>query len=284
MSEIAIFAFDSAAVRTLDLNGEPWFVATDIAKILGYSEAEKMTRMLDDDERGTHNVGTPSSNQHGEFEYDVKLTIINESGLYAAILKSRRPEAKSFRKWVTSEVLPSIRKRGSYTAPQNQPSNPPFVSTNPAHGADLAVAADRTFRSFMRAGRSAGLRLPQALRVANQKTLERTGMNMLAELDVDPDAMEVSARPAGKEEPTHPIFDALQAWLHTAGHGPWRMNEIILVVFGVHRDDARYSKIVPAIGKQLRRLGLINRTERRNGCKNAHWWHRRDPDLFGHVR
>lgn len=66
---------------------------------------------------------------------------------------------------------------------------PQFLTSNLAHGADLAVAADRTFRSFLRAGRSAGLGLPLALRVANRQTLERTGMNMLAELDVDLEAM-----------------------------------------------------------------------------------------------
>ncbi|WP_195197890.1 BRO family protein, partial [Acinetobacter baumannii] len=80
------------------------------ASALDYRMASDMTRFLDDDEKGTHNLRTPSGSQD--------LTIINESGLYSAILKSRKPEAKKFKKWVTSEVLPSIRKTGKYEAPK----------------------------------------------------------------------------------------------------------------------------------------------------------------------
>lgn len=105
--ELQIFAFDSHAVRVVEgKDKEPWFVATDVAKILGYRDAEKMTRILDDDEKGTHIVGTLGGDQ--------TVSIISESGLYNAVLKSRLPTAKTFRKWVTSEVLPSIRKTGSY--------------------------------------------------------------------------------------------------------------------------------------------------------------------------
>lgn len=137
----------------------------------------------------------PSSNQHGHVgTQKTELTIINESGLYASILKSRRPEAKAFRKWVTSEVLPAIRKRGSYAVPDNGPQ-PQFITGNLSHGADLAVAADRTFRGFLRSARSAGLRLPQALRVANRQTIARTGMDMLAELEID--ASEAEPPPSG---------------------------------------------------------------------------------------
>lgn len=97
-------------VRIIDIDGELWFVASDVASALDYRMASDMTRSLDDDERGTHNLRTPSGSQD--------LTIINESGLYSAILKSRKPEAKKFKKWVTSEVLPAIRKTGKYEAPK----------------------------------------------------------------------------------------------------------------------------------------------------------------------
>lgn len=97
-------------VRIIDLDGELWFVASDVASALDYRMASDMTRFLDDDEKGTHNLRTPSGSQD--------LTIINESGLYSAILKSRKPEAKKFKKWVTSEVLPSIRKTGKYEVPK----------------------------------------------------------------------------------------------------------------------------------------------------------------------
>ena len=90
-------------------------IASDVASALEYREARDLTRILDDDEKGPHIVRTLGGNQ--------EVTIINESGLYAAILKSRKPEAKKFKKWVTSEVLPSIRKTGSYNATAINPAN-----------------------------------------------------------------------------------------------------------------------------------------------------------------
>ncbi|NYZ70444.1 phage antirepressor KilAC domain-containing protein, partial [Endozoicomonas sp. SM1973] len=94
--------------------GEPWFVAKDIAEALEYPTAYKMTRSLDADEKDAQIVGTLGGNQ--------EVTVINESGLYSAILKSRKPEAKTFKKWVKKEVLPSIRKNGGYIAGQENDS------------------------------------------------------------------------------------------------------------------------------------------------------------------
>ncbi|WP_415258113.1 Bro-N domain-containing protein [Thauera phenylacetica] len=113
-----IFNFRSTEVRTLVLDGEVWFVASDVAKALAYPEAKDMTRVLDDDEKGRQIVPTPGGDQ--------EMIVINESGLYHAVLKSRKPEAKPFRKWVTSEVLPAIRKTGQYaaTAPQALAATP----------------------------------------------------------------------------------------------------------------------------------------------------------------
>ena len=88
----------------------PWFVATDIANYLEYSEAAAMTRTLDDDEKGLQTVQTPGGEQ--------KVTVINESGLYSAILRSRKPEAREFKRWITAEVLPTIRKHGGYLTEQ----------------------------------------------------------------------------------------------------------------------------------------------------------------------
>lgn len=106
----AVFQFTpSFQLRVIDIHGQPWFVAADVAEALDYRMASDLTRFLDDDEKGTQIVRTPSGDQ--------MMTIINESGLYSAILRSRKPEAKRFKKWVTSEVLPAIRKTGQYTAP-----------------------------------------------------------------------------------------------------------------------------------------------------------------------
>ena len=111
------FSFETSEVRAIsDEQGESWFVATDVAAVLGYRNAPDMTRMLDDDEKGTQIVRTPGGDQ--------ELTIISESGLYACILKSRRPEAKVFRKWVTGEVLPALRKTGRYAVPNETTISP----------------------------------------------------------------------------------------------------------------------------------------------------------------
>jgi prophage antirepressor-like protein len=111
---ITPFSFDQHPVRVIDRDGQPWFVATDIAEALEYRDATNMVRNLDDDEADTHIVSTRSDNG---IEQDREVTIINESGLYSAILRSRKASAKRFKKWVTSEVLPAIRKTGAYVAP-----------------------------------------------------------------------------------------------------------------------------------------------------------------------
>ena len=85
-----------------DDQGEPWFVAKDVCDILGLGNMHSSLAALDEDERGLHTMDTPSGNQ--------EMTIISEPGLYSLILRSRKPEAKAFKRWVTSEVLPSIRK------------------------------------------------------------------------------------------------------------------------------------------------------------------------------
>ncbi len=103
----AEFTFNNAAIRAVNKDGEIWFVASDVAAVLDYRNAPDMTRLLDDDEKGTHFVRTLGGKQ--------EVTVINESGIYHAVLKSRKPEAKAFRKWVTKEVLPAIRRTGSYS-------------------------------------------------------------------------------------------------------------------------------------------------------------------------
>lgn len=116
MGNLQTFRFtDTLILRGFLRDGEPWFVATDVSSALDYSEASAMTRHLDSDEKGS--VKLTDRGQEQDF------ITINESGLYSAILKSRKPEAKTFKKWVTSEVLPSIRKTGSYTAPSAPPGN-----------------------------------------------------------------------------------------------------------------------------------------------------------------
>ena len=99
MNDITIFNHLGNDIHVMtDEQGEPWFVASDIAKILGYHDAHNMTRRLDPDDKGTRSTSTLGGTQ--------ELTTINESGLYTAILGSKVEGAKAFKRWVTSEVLP----------------------------------------------------------------------------------------------------------------------------------------------------------------------------------
>lgn len=101
------FSFGKQQVRTILINGEPWFVASDVCDALELAgRSRNFLRMLDEDEKGAHIVSTPGGDQ--------EVQVVNESGLYALIFKSRKEEAKRFKKWVTAEVLPAIRKHGRY--------------------------------------------------------------------------------------------------------------------------------------------------------------------------
>ena len=107
-NEIRVWNYESSEVRTVQVNGEPWFVLSDVCKVLELSTPARVAERLEKDEVSqTHTIDRMGREQ--------KTTIINESGLYTVILRSDKPQAKPFRKWVTSEVLPSIRKHGSYS-------------------------------------------------------------------------------------------------------------------------------------------------------------------------
>lgn len=111
MNDILVFHYKSSEVRTVELNGEPWFVLKDVCAVLGISNHKMTAQRLDADEVSLTDLTDSMGRQQ-------ETTVINESGLYNVILRSDKPEAKPFRKWVTSEVLPSIRKTGSYTMPK----------------------------------------------------------------------------------------------------------------------------------------------------------------------
>jgi len=110
MNDLQVFVFDNQQIRIVDRNGDPWFVAKDVCDILGLeNNRDVLAKMLDEDEKGVEKIYTLGGGQ--------EMNIINESGLYNLVFRSNKPEAKVFRKWVTSEVLPSIRKKGFYAVP-----------------------------------------------------------------------------------------------------------------------------------------------------------------------
>lgn len=110
---------DLGKVRVVERSGEPWFVAADVCRALGLDSTGKALTRLDDDEKGVNSIHTLGGSQ--------MMTIINESGLYALVLGSRKPEAKAFKRWVTHEVLPAIRRTGRYETPGAEGITPAMV-------------------------------------------------------------------------------------------------------------------------------------------------------------
>lgn len=110
MANIQVFEYQNNKVRTVDVGGEAWFVLKDVCEVLHLGTTAKVAERLDDDEKGMNQIHTPGGTQN--------VTVVNESGLYHVILRSDKPEAAPFRRWVTNDVLPAIRKTGSYNAPQ----------------------------------------------------------------------------------------------------------------------------------------------------------------------
>lgn len=153
----AVFSFNSLDVRVVDRGGEPWFVAADVCSVLEL-ETHKVVARLDDDEKGRFSIPTPGGKQ--------EVSVVSESGLYSMILGSRKPEAKKFKKWVTSEVLPAIRKTGSYSSVSMQHFSVP-------------VEANKVFESFHSLAIKIGFEGNQAVLSANMATRQLTGIDPL---------------------------------------------------------------------------------------------------------
>jgi anti-repressor protein len=124
---------DAGCIRVVTLAGQPWFVAADVATILGLVNHRSSLALLDEDEKGVHTVDTPGGPQ--------LVTVISESGLYSLILRSRKAEARTFRRWVTSEVLPAIRRTGYYSVDGS--ALPPLPRTYAEALRELAATVER---------------------------------------------------------------------------------------------------------------------------------------------
>ncbi|QJE31829.1 BRO family protein [Heyndrickxia coagulans] len=110
MNSLQVFNFKQNEVRTVLKDGEPWFVAKDVCDILNHSNSRVAISRLDEDEKGVSKVYTPGGYQN--------MSVVNEFGLYSLVLTSNLPEAKQFKRWITHEVIPSIRKHGAYMTPE----------------------------------------------------------------------------------------------------------------------------------------------------------------------
>lgn len=165
MNELKIFnSPEFGQVRTLTIGGEPWFVGKDVAVALGYANTRKaLNDHVDDEDKGVTKCDTLGGAQ--------EMTIINESGLYSLVLSSKLPTAKQFKHWVTSDVLPTIRKTGKYAVPKITP-NPHYrtrmIKTAVKDVADTATMIADTF----------GVKKPMAMTAAMQMVGKAYGVDM----------------------------------------------------------------------------------------------------------
>lgn len=135
MNDLMTFQYETNEVRTIVIDGEPWFVGKDVAVALGYERPTKaVLDHVDKEDKGA----VPIQDSIGRMQ---NTPVINESGLYILILSSKLPSAKKFKRWVTSEVLPAIRKTGAYTNPQAEPFDPQAAYTGAQQLGDVVELA-----------------------------------------------------------------------------------------------------------------------------------------------
>jgi prophage antirepressor-like protein len=167
------FAYDDRLIRTqLDEEGAVWFVAKDVCDLLGIQNvSDVMAKQVDDDERRYAKIYPPQRPD------GVEVNLLSESGVYTLILRSNKPEARPFRRWVTHEVLPALRRTGAYAVPR------------PATGPEVLDRAARELRGARRLARAIGYRGADELRRANAAVLASTGLDCLAYLQVEADEL-----------------------------------------------------------------------------------------------
>ena len=161
------FSYGEQEIRVIkDGEGCVWWVAKDICRVIGLKWTNKALLGLDDDEKGKVKVPTHGGEQ--------EMLIINESGLYTLLFRSHKPSAKPFRKWVTSEVLPAIRRTGCYQRPESTKKQP-----------DSLLPVTREFRAALRLARAMGLKGAAAVYEASRLAWKQTGVNPLELIDVE---------------------------------------------------------------------------------------------------
>lgn len=166
------FAFEGHPVRVIGQNDEPWWVLTDVCEVLDIRNNRDASSRLDSDEKA--DVGIADTSSKGVTQRR-KVTIINESGLWSLVLTSRKPEAKRFKRWLTSEVIPTIRKTGSYTL---TPVEKPKSLCAPQEKRSKR-RPDALFRMLKQIALDAGKTEAEAIKAAGHGVRQETGIDVL---------------------------------------------------------------------------------------------------------
>lgn len=173
MNELQVFNYGEIPVRTVMIDGEPWWVLADVCRVLNITNHKNVAARLDEDEKGVHLMDTPGGNQ--------KMSIINESGLYKVILRSDKLEAKPFTRWVTHEVLPAIRKTGAYSMTTPPPTGQRALTVDDYLTAARMVSSCRNERLpyLLSLLKDAGFNIPDVERPIPALTPDKFDYNRL---------------------------------------------------------------------------------------------------------
>jgi len=189
INNLSIFDFSSNEIRVFPKDGEAWFVAADMCEALELSNPSMALEALDNDEKMTLSLSEGQKKGRGGAQ---SYNVVNESGMYHLVFKSRKKAAKKFRKWVTSEVLPSIRKTGTYSTPETEATN--------------------VFLKEIKLNEKLGLSKRQSIIVAQRETLKATGIDKCKNINID--------------EMFPPFYKSLTSLqdsiLKASGRNPWR--------------------------------------------------------------
>jgi prophage antirepressor-like protein len=188
------FRFESHEVRTISRNGEPWFVAKDICKVLGLENVTKALLKVPENHKGVNPIQSHN--------VVVDMNIVDEPGLYRLILRSDKPQAEPFMEWVTAEVLPAIRKTGSYAQPETQSKQKSIV------------ALEREYAAAIRAARRSGLKGKQAVIAGDRFTRERTGVSPLDMMGIAPADLPGQEPRKTEKTPSEPLAGQVPEYLN----------------------------------------------------------------------
>lgn len=252
MNAITPFDFEGRAVRVVeDDAGLPWFVALDVCECLDIRNTSHALSRLDDDEKGVANSDTLGGTQ--------QVATVNEPGLYSLTLTSRKPEAKRFKRWITHDVLPALRRTGRYDMAEGQGTEPepPPMPLAPQHRADVLVSASRSFAALARTGRTLRMGHARALAAANAATLRATGVDLIAELDAADLLMDAGPAALGHDGSGADLAK-VSAWLE--GRAEVTTREVIAGALDGNPDDR---SLQTRVGALMRTLGWRNIQVRR---------------------
>lgn len=259
------FCFKDNVIRTItDALGEPWFVAKDVCDALGLDNITWALNGLDDDELTLEKLNAGGQTR--------EMKLISESGLYTLIIRSNKPQAKPFRRWVTHEVLPSIRKTGSYSRSSKSNSDPrDLVGKN-------ILKACRIIESELRVCKRLGINLTTARHRAVVSARQATGIDYAQLLPAVPlrdpvfDFLEDSCElgDAGYYVESSELYAAYQAWaedVKTAVSSQTKFNEVISGIPGVFKKRPRLDGKRATVFRGIR-LIATRLTEKVEGCNH----------------